>query len=40
MSVQVLLIEDDQALGAQIAEQLKREGATVTWWQRGATIDP
>jgi DNA-binding response OmpR family regulator len=40
MSVQVLLIEDDQALGAQIVEHLKREGSTVLWWQRGETIDP
>jgi len=40
MSVQVLLIEDDPALGAQIVEHLKRDGSTVTWWQRGETIAP
>jgi DNA-binding response OmpR family regulator len=40
MSVQVLLIEDDQALGAQVVEHLKREGSSVLWWQRGDKIDP
>jgi DNA-binding response OmpR family regulator len=33
MSVQVLLIEDAQALGAQIVEHLKRDGSKVIWWQ-------
>jgi two-component system response regulator MtrA len=40
MSVQVLLIEDDQALGAQLVEHLESEGSTVIWWQRGETIGP
>lgn len=40
MSVQVLVIEDDQALGAQIVDHLRREGLAVTWWRRGETIAP
>lgn len=40
MSAQVLLIEDDQALGTQIVDHFKREGLTVTWWQRGQAVSP
>jgi two-component system response regulator MtrA len=39
MPVQVLLIEDDAALGAQIVEQLKRAGYEAQWWQRGEFIE-
>jgi DNA-binding response OmpR family regulator len=40
MAVQVLLIEDDRALGAQIVEHLRRDGSNVLWWQRGELIAP
>ncbi|HEY5957404.1 MAG TPA: response regulator transcription factor [Polyangiaceae bacterium] len=39
MSVQILLIEDDPALGTQIVEHFERAGFATEWWQRGEMID-
>ena len=39
MSV-VLLIEDDEALGRQVVDQLERAGFEVVWWRTGRFIDP
>jgi two-component system response regulator MtrA len=36
----VLLIEDDEALGRQVVEQLEGAGFSVVWWRRGRLIDP
>jgi len=40
MPERVLLIEDDQELGAQIVERLRRAGYQPTWWQEGRPIGP
>ena len=40
MSERVLLIEDDQELGAQIVERLRRAGYEPTWWTQGRRITP
>ncbi|MCC6900626.1 MAG: response regulator transcription factor [Polyangiaceae bacterium] len=31
----VLLIEDDEALGRQLVDHLKREGYSTVWWKKG-----
>jgi two-component system response regulator MtrA len=38
MSV-VLLIEDDEALGGQVVDQLEAAGFEVVWWRTGRLID-
>lgn len=38
MSKRILLIEDDEELGAQIVERLKREGFDLTWWKEGQPL--
>lgn len=38
MSKRILLIEDDEELGAQIVERLKREGFDLTWWKKGQPL--
>lgn len=35
----VLLIEDDEALGRQVADHLKEAGFETVWWRRGRIID-
>jgi two-component system response regulator MtrA len=40
MAERVLLIEDDQELGAQIVEHLRRAGYEPVWWKDGAHILP
>ncbi|AKT40292.1 response regulator transcription factor [Chondromyces crocatus] len=40
MAERVLLIEDDQELGAQIVERLRRAGYEPTWWNRGRRVAP
>src|SRR5262245_23462571 len=35
MSERVLLIEDDDGLGKQVADRLGRAGYTITWWRDG-----
>lgn len=36
----VLLIEDDDALGAQVKRHLEEAGSQVVWWKKGRLIDP
>lgn len=40
MTDQILLIEDDAALGAQIVDRLERAGFRVTWWRSGRHLEP
>jgi DNA-binding response OmpR family regulator len=40
MPDKILLIEDDQELGAQIVESLKKAGFDPTWWRAGRHIEP
>ena len=35
----VLLIEDDEALGRQVVDQLEAAGFSAIWWRRGRIID-
>ncbi|MBI5490306.1 MAG: response regulator transcription factor [Deltaproteobacteria bacterium] len=35
----VLLIEDDEALGRQVVDQLEEAGFSAIWWRRGRIID-
>jgi two-component system response regulator MtrA len=35
----VLLIEDDEALGRQVVDQLEAAGFSTVWWRRGRLID-
>jgi DNA-binding response OmpR family regulator len=39
MTEQLLLVEDDRELGAQIVRRLERAGFLVRWWTEGKTID-
>ena len=36
----MLLIEDDEALGRQVVDQLGAAGLSAVWWRRGRFIDP
>ncbi|MBS2032847.1 MAG: response regulator transcription factor [Deltaproteobacteria bacterium] len=38
MSTHILLIEDDEKLGAQIAGHLRGAGMEVTWWREGKVL--
>ena len=40
MPDKILLIEDDQELGSQIVESLKKAGFDPTWWRAGRHIEP
>jgi hypothetical protein len=36
----VLVVEDDEALGGQIVDRLRREGYEVVWWREGHHVHP
>jgi len=38
MSETVLLVEDDEALGRQVVDHLKRAGFQAVWWQAGRRV--
>lgn len=38
MAERVLLVEDDDALGAEIVDNLKRHDFEVTWWREGRRL--
>ena len=40
MSKRVLLVEDDQELGAQIVERLRASSFEPTWWKTGRRLGP
>jgi two-component system response regulator MtrA len=40
MNERILLIEDDEELGAQIVGHLRKAGYEPTWWRRGIPLDP
>ncbi len=40
MPDRILLIEDDQELGAQIVDNLRKAGFDPTWWRAGRHIEP
>ncbi|QRN96431.1 response regulator transcription factor [Archangium violaceum] len=40
MGERILLIEDDQQLGAQITDFLGRAGFEATWWSEGRPLQP
>jgi len=35
----ILVIEDDEALGRQVVQQLEQAGLSVVWWRKGRRID-
>src|SRR4051812_32569518 len=40
VSERILLLEDDQELGRQIASHLRKAGFEVDWWTEGRPIEP
>jgi len=40
MAERILLIEDDQELGAQIVDSLRKAGFDPTWWRTGRHVEP
>ena len=40
MADRVLVVEDDEALGGQIVDRLRREGFEVVWWREGHHVHP